>query len=683
MKKTSLAVLALSFALSSLSSADEGMWLYNEPPTAALKQKYGFELTQEWLEHLRLSSIRFNTGGSGSFVSPEGLVLTNHHVAADAIQKLSTADSDLIKTGYLATSRELELPTKDLELNVLYSIEDVTDRVRGSVDASMTGVQAEAAKRKVLAEIEKESLQSTGLRSDVVTLFRGGAYHLYRYKKYTDIRLVFAPEIGVAFFGGDTDNFEYPRFCLDMALFRVYENGKPVKPKAFLKAAQGSLKEGDLTFVSGHPGRTDRLNSVAHLKFLRDITYPTSLRTIRRLEVLLRTYGERGPEYKRQAQDDLFGYQNSRKAYLGGLDGLQSPSLMESKSVREQTIRGLLAQRADLQKRYGDPHKEIAAALDFHREIYADNYLLGDGRAFNTKLFDIARTIHRYRVELKKPNGERLREYRDSNLESLRQNLLSNAPLYEELETAKLADSLSHLAEVRGADDPLVRAILAGESPAVRAGHLIRHTRLSDPKFREAALQEEFDDPLLELAELVDEESRKLHALYLNKVKAPLELAYGNLAQLEYELGQTLGYPDATFTLRLAYGPVVGFSVNEEKVPAFTTLAGLFDKSERFNGEPPYTVPTSWLEAKPRLDLNTPFNFVSTPDITGGNSGSAVVDRRGELVGLIFDGNIQSLVLDFQYEDKVARAVSVDVRAMKEALTKVYDAAHLAREMGL
>lgn len=684
MKKTlSLAVLAFSFALLSPSRADEGMWLYNEPPTGALKQKYGFELTPEWLQHLQLSSVRFNNGGSGSFVSAQGLVLTNHHVASDAIQKLSTAESDLIKSGFLAKSRESELPTKDLELNVLYSIEDVTDRVRAAVEPSMTIEQAESAKRKVLAEIEKESLEATGLRSDVVTLFRGGAYHLYRYKKYTDIRLVFAPEIEVAFFGGDTDNFEYPRYCLDMALFRVYENGKPVNPKEFLKAGKGQLKDGDLTFVSGHPGRTDRLNTVTHLKFLRDIAYPTSLRTIRRLEVLLRTYGERSPERKRQAQDDLFGYQNSRKAYLGGLEGLQSPSLIESKSLREQKIRGLLAQRPDLQKKYGDPFQEIAGALDFYREIYADNYLLGDGRAFNTRLFDIARTIYRYRTETKKPNGERLREYRDSNLESLRRELLSEAPLYEALESAKLADSLSHLAEVRGADDPLVKSILAGESPAVRAGNLVRNSKLANPKFRETALREEVEDPLFELAALVDGESRRVHALYLDKVKGPLEAAYGNLARLEYELGETLGYPDATFTLRLAYGPVAGFAENGEKIPAFTTIAGLFDKGERYSQEPPYTVPQSWLKAKPRLNLETPFNFVSTPDITGGNSGSPVVDRKGDLVGLIFDGNIQSLVLDFQYEDKVARAVSVDVRAIKEALTKVYDASHLAEEMGL
>lgn len=680
--KKALAV-ALCLVLSSASSADEGMWLYSDPPTQALKQKYGFDLSSRWLEHLQLSSVRFNNGGSGSFVSKDGLVLTNHHVASDAIQKLSTSDSDLLKTGFLAKERADELPTKDLELNVLYSTEDVTARVRAAVTSTMNPEQAEAARRGVMAAIEKESLQATGLRSDVVTLFRGGAYHLYRYKKYTDIRLVFAPEIEVAFFGGDSDNFEYPRFCLDMALFRVYENGKPVVPRGFLKASKAALREGDLTFVSGHPGRTDRLNTVAHLKFLRDVRYPIALNFIRRLEVRLRTYGERSPEQKRQAQDDLFGYQNARKAYLGGLDGLQNPALTDGKWAREQKIREELAARPDLLKKYNDPYTKIENVLLDYRGLFLDHYLVGEGRAFNTRLFEVAQTIYRYRTELKKPNGERLREYRDSNLDSLRQDLLSAAPVYGDLEAAKLADSLSFLMESRGADDPLVKAVLGGESPATRAANLIRESRLADPVFRESALKADVDDPMLKLAALVDDEARRLHSLYLERVKGPLEEAYGALAQLEYELGRTAGYPDATFSLRLAYGPVLGFRDNGESYPAFTTLSGLYEKGESFQHVAPYTVPRSWLQAKPGLDLDTPFNFVSTPDITGGNSGSPVVNRKGELVGLIFDGNLPSLVLDFQYEDKVARAISVDVRAMREALNKVYDAGHLAEEMGL
>lgn len=685
MKKTlTILLLTASLSFTQTARADEGMWLYNEPPAKQLQEKYAFQLEPQWLRHLQRASVRFNNGGSGSFVSPDGLVLTNHHVGSDAIQKLSAEGRDLIKDGFLARTQAQELPTKDLELNVLYEIEDVTQQVNSAVTKEMTPEQADDAKRAIRSRLEKESLEKTGLRSDVVTLFRGGAYHLYRYKKYTDIRLVFAPELGIAFYGGDSDNFEYPRTCLDMALFRVYEDGRPVKPQEYLKPSQKPLKEGDLTFVSGHPGQTDRLNTAAHLEFLRDVRYPLALQGIRRSEVLLRTFAERSPENKRRAQDDLFGYQNARKAYLGGLEGLQDPALLQAKRERDARIVAELKKNPDLVKAFGDPYGDIDSALTVYREIYPDYYLLGSGRAFNTSLFDLARTIYRYRAETKKPNEERLREYSESNLESLEQSLYSTAPLYDDLEKAKLADSLSLLIEMRGADDPLVKKVMNGRSPAVRAAELVLETEVGEVDFRKQAVKsDDLSDPMIALAALVDPESRRLREEYEEKVQTPLEDGYGRLARLQYELGATAGYPDATFTLRLAYGPVKGYRVDSEEVAAFTKFRDLFDKGEKFAQAPPYEVPKSWLEAKPRLNLDTPFNFVSTPDITGGNSGSPVVDREGHLVGLIFDGNIQSLVLDFQYEDAVARAVSVDVQAIREALIKVYDAEFLVREMGL
>ena len=679
MKKTLAIVVLLSASLAAPLKADEGMWLYNQPPKEKLAAKYGVELSPAWLARLQKASVRFNNGGSGSFVSSEGLVLTNHHVGSDAIAKLSTEGSDLIKEGFLARTRAEELPAKDLELNVLYEIIDVTEQVRAAVEGAATPEAGEKARRAVMASLEEASLNETGLRSDVVTLFRGGAYHLYRYKKYTDVRLVFAPELDIAFYGGDTDNFEYPRYCLDMALFRVYEDGEPVSPESFLPWSKTPLKEGDLTFVSGHPGRTDRLNTSKDLAFLRDVRYPMALQGIRRAEVLLKTFAERGPENARRAQDDLFGYQNSRKAYLGGLEGLQDPALSDFKRAHEKKVKDLLKSRPDLSKKYGDPYADIDKAVAEYALIYRDYYLLEGGRAFNTRLFRIARDIARYRDESGKPSGERLREYRDSNLESFQQELFSTAPLYADLETAKLAESLSFLAELRGAEDELVKKVLAGSPPGRRAKELVEGTELFDVAVRKTLLnpQVDFADPMLTLAYVVDQESRSLRSRYETKVSGPLQDAYGRLARLEHDLGVTSGYPDATFTLRLSYGPVMGLP----GVPAFTTLGELFQKGDSVGQDAPYTVPSRWLEAKKALKLDTPFNFLSTPDITGGNSGSPVVNTQGELVGLIFDGNLPSLVLDFRYEDREARAISVDAQAMLEALENVYDAGFLIEEM--
>ena len=681
MKKTLPVALGLLAALSAGPTfADEGMWLYNAPPKEKIATKYGVDLAPEWLNHLQRASVRFNNGGSGSFVSSTGLVLTNHHVASDIIAELSTADADLIKKGFLARTPGEELPAKDLELNVLYEIEDVTAKVQAAVKSAPTPEAAEKARRATMSKLEQESLTKTGLRSDVVTLFRGGAYHLYRYKKYTDVRLVFAPELGIAFYGGDSDNFEYPRTCLDMTLFRVYENGQPVTPKEYLRWSETPLSEGDLTFVSGHPGRTDRLNSSTDLAFMRDVRYPLALQGIRRAEITLQNYGERSPENARQAHDDLFGYQNSRKAYLGGLEGLQNPELFQQKRAFEKRVKEELAKKPELAQKYGEPFADIDKATAELGKFYRDYYLLESGRAFNSRLFDIARDIVRYRAESKKPSGERLREYRDSNLESLEQEVFSTAPIYLELETAKLAESLGFLIELRGAEDPLVKSVMAGKAPQRRAAELLKGTALGQVEKRQQFWKSETPpvDPMLEVANIVDSEARKLRLRYENQVSGPLQDAYGRLALAQFDLGLTSGYPDATFTLRLSYGPVQGLP----GVPAFTTFADLYKKGESFEQAAPYNVPPRWLEAKEQIDLTTPFNFIHTPDITGGNSGSPVVNSRGEVVGLIFDGNLPSLVLDFRYEDQTARAVSVDARAIKEAMLKVYDAGHLVDELG-
>jgi len=667
--------------------ADEGMWLFNKPPAKALRERYGFSPTQAWLNHLQRSSIRFG-GGSGSFVSSDALVLTNHHVAAGAIEKLSTPEKDLLQNGFYARTRDQELRCHAMELNVLINIEDVTARVHAAVKGGMGSAAAFQARRAVMNTIEKESTDKTGLRSDVVTLYHGGLYHLYRYKKYTDVRLVFAPEQAVAFFGGDPDNFEYPRHDLDVSFLRVYEDGKPAKVEHFLTWSQAGAAEDELVFVCGHPGRTDRLNTLVHLKFLRDCVLPASLDRLRRREVLLTTFSQRSRENARRAGQELFGAQNGRKARLGNLAGLQGPVVLARKKAQEDALRQAVQKDPKLQAAAGQAWDDVAAAIKIWGGIYQELELLENDAAFNTRLFGIARTLVRLAEETTKPNDKRLREYRESNLDSLKHMLFSEAPIYKDLETVKLADSLGLLMEKMGADNELVRKVLAGKSPQERAGELIGPTRLEDAAYRKelakgglSAIQS-CQDPLIVLARLVDGPARAVRKVHEETVEEPLRQAYAKIAEAQFALYGTDLYPDATGTLRLALGRVKGYTEFDKPVPPWTTMGGAFQRAQEQDNQPPFRLPASWLAAQDRLKLDTPLNFVCTADIIGGNSGSPVVNRRGELVGLIFDGNIQSLSRGYAYDDQQGRALAVHASAIKEALRKVYNASALADELG-
>ncbi len=685
-----LAALALPlFAFLSsvpIAGADEGMWLFNQPPRKLLMERYGFDPTDEWLNHLQHSAVRFNSGGSGSFVSGKGLVMTNHHVGADALHKLSTPQRDLVTEGYLAATPDDELQCVDLELNVLMTIEDVTERVNAAVKPGMSAAEAHLARVAVSNTIEKESLDKTGLRSDVVTLFQGGRYNLYRYKKYTDVRLVFAPEKDIAFFGGDPDNFEYPRYDLDVCFFRVYENGKPVEPPHYLSWSKAGAGDEELIFVAGNPGRTDRLNTVAHLQFLRDTVFPENLNLIRRREVMLQTFSQRGLENERRARDELFGYQNSRKARLGGLAGLQDPSIMDAKRKDERSLR----QAVDADPKLRDARNawdQVVSALAAWHPIYTDYSLYERGTAFNTDLYRIARMLVRLGDESARPNADRLPEYAEAGLDSLKQQLFSAAPIYSDLEIAKLTDSLSYLLERGGAENALVKEVLANMSPGGRAAELVSGTKLADVAVRKqlaaggASAIAASDDPMIALARLIDPHARKLRKTYENNVEEPLRQAYAKIAKARFAIEGENTYPDATFTLRLAFGQVKGYTDQGKKMPPWTTIGGAYPHAAEHGNVPPFKLPKRWIEDKDKLDLETPFNFVSTADIIGGNSGSPVVNRANEVVGLIFDGNIQSLVLDFGYEDRVARAVSVDSRGIVEALRSVYKAEELLKEL--
>jgi hypothetical protein len=668
---------ALCPALCSAALAEEGMWLPNAIPAVELKSKYGFEASPAALEHLQKSAVRFSTGGSGSIVSPNGLVMTNHHVGSDMLAKLSTPERDLLKTGFLAKDRGEELRCPDLELNVLWSIEDVTDRVIGAAKGAAHTAAAGAAKRKEIARIEDESEKSTGLTSEVVTLYQGGKYHLYRYRTYRDVKLVFAPETAIAFFGGDADNFEFPRYDLDCCFFRIYEDGKPLAPEHYLSWDADGAKEGELVFTWGHPGSTNRLYTADHVAFMRDVEEPMGLKRLWRNEVKLTTFMGRGAENARIAREDFFGTQNGRKASQGLLDALQDPAMVAAKRADEDALLKRLAGKPEA-KDFEDGREMVRASLEAWKRLAPDYFAL-ERRMRAGTLASVARTLLRMKAEDAKPSAERLPEFGDANRESLEAMLYSPAPVYPQLEIERMTSMLSGLAEERGLDDALVRKLLDGKSPRARATELVRGTKLADVAARR---NPDMNDPMIRFMASIDDQARDARKAWEDQVDAPQKIAYGEIAAARFAAFGDSVYPDATFTLRMSYGTVKGWTAEDgTKVPAFTTIGGTFERAAERAGDPAFELPKSWLDAKSRLDGNVPFNFVSTNDIIGGNSGSPIVDADGEVVGLIFDGNLDSLAGDVVFDGTRNRATSVDARGMLEAMRKIYGAGALADEL--
>jgi hypothetical protein len=665
------------------SRADEGMWTFDNPPLKQLQEKYRFSPTKEWLDHVRLSSVRLNDGGSGSFVSAHGLLLTNHHVARGQLQKNSTKEHDYIQDGFYAATPGQEMKSPDLEVDVLVSMENVTARVLSALKTAKTAEEEFAARKAAIAGIERESQQKTGLRSDVVTLYHGGEYWLYRYKKYNDVRLVFAPEEQIAFFGGDPDNFTYPRYDLDMALFRVYENGQPLDTKDYLKWNPQGAADRELVFVAGHPGSTARLDTMAQLEFLRDVSEPATIQVLKNRIAVLNEYSALGSEQARQAATMIFGLENSLKLSEGRYKGLLDAAIVAKQHKEEEEFQAQVMGNAQWKAAYGGAWNAIAAAEKKEAARFQEQLF----RTVNSQFATIAMNLVQYVAEVKKPDGERLEGYHESQLDSLKYRMFSPAPLYPAFEMARLAGSLENSLAELGPNDPYLKIVLDGRTPREAAAALVNGTKLADPALRrklvdggEAAVAAS-DDPMIVLARRLDPMRRESIKWSEDNVSSVLQQAGEQLGKARFAVYGKTAYPDATFTLRLSYGQVQGYPMNGTKAPYKTTFYGLYNRALGFDLQGPFALPSRYTEGRGKLDLATPLDFVTTNDVVGGNSGSPVINGKAEIVGLVFDGNIESLIGDFVYDGAANRTVAVHTAAMTEALRKLYNAPALVREL--
>lgn len=665
--------------------AAEGMWTLDNLPRAALESQYGFKPDAATVDKAMQASVRLAGGCSGSFISPEGLVLTNAHCIIDCVQELSSAGQDLVRDGFVARSRGEEKQCPAVELNRLDRISDVSVRIQKATDG-LSGKAYIEARNAEKARIESECIggDAATVRCDVVELYNGGLHHLYRYRRYQDVRLAFSPEYASGFFGGDPDNFNFPRFNLDMGLLRAYENGQPARVEQYFRVNPAGLQEGEMTLVTGHPGSTKRLLTVAQLERERDVDVLNTLLYLAERRGLLLQYARQGAEQARVSASDLLSTENSYKVLNGRLRALSDPAFMQRKRREEEALRAQLAQNAGLLSRHRSAWEEIAGAQTRYTELEAPYQLIENRRGFFSQYYRYARELVRVAEERKKPNAERLRGYTDAELPRLRQLLLSSAPIDADYETATLGWSLTKLRELLGVDDPFVRLVLGKESPQALAQRLVGGTRLGDAAVRQAlweggaAAVAGSRDPFIRLALATDPAARAIRKRYEEQVEAVEKKNAERIAQVRFALQGTSVYPDATFTLRLSYGEVKGWEERGQPVAPFTTFAGLYARATGFD---PFALAPSWVKARDRLRLKTPFNFVTTNDIIGGNSGSPLLNRKLELVGLAFDGNIHSLGGAYGYDETRNRCVAVHSAAMVQALSTVYGAKDLLAEI--
>ncbi len=674
-------LLALSISISFV--ADEGMWTFDNPPRELMEKTYGFAPDEAWLEHLRLSCI--HVGASSAFISPEGLVLTNHHVAYRGISAISTAEKNYVEEGYYAPTQDLEIPFPNMSGWITLSIEDVTSRVEGAAQGTAGAAKAEKARQAEIARIEQEGNEPPDIQRSVVILYGGAVYHLYRYKAITDFRLVFAPERQIANYGGDSDNFTYPRHDLDMTILRAYENGKPYRPEHYLSWSPDGAKDGEAVFVPGFPYSTNRLDTMVQVEMDRDLTYPEKLADTRRKLEVLREYSKGSPEQARRAKGPIFGYENRLKALSGEYDGLTDERLMAERRSREEALHNAVMESPDGKARYGTAWDLADEAVAKARSNFMNTHYKTQipGRRLPEYALDIVRIV----TEKPKPNEERHPDYRGTELSYKVRKVSAPVPYYKDMEELLLALDLEVLVKKLGAEDPFVKTLLGGKTPQVRAAEIIGGTALDQAEVRRSLLKggrkavEASKDPLILLALAIEPTVLAAQEWEETEVDALLTQAATQINKARFAVYGWNAYPDATTSLRLSLGMITGYTFATRKVPPFTTLYGLYDRAASFGNREEFALPARYMEAKDRLNLATPWNFACTADIIGGNSGSPAVNAKGEVVGVVFDGNVPSLPNRFIYDEEQARCVAVDSRGMLEVLEKLYGAEALVQEI--
>ena len=678
-----LRVLLICAGLPALAAADEGMWTIDNFPADRVQQDLGVTINDEWLRGAQLSTVRLENGCTGSFSSEDGLILTNNHCVWGCIRNLSSAESNLSDDGFHAKTRGEELQCPGQQVSVLVNFSDVTKDVTDAM-AGLDEGAANDARKATLTQLESDCEEKSGNTCEAVALYNGGQQFIYEYKRYDDVRLVFAPELDIGAFGGDPDNFNFPRWSFDMSFLRAYEDGKPAETPNFLKWRKGGPDAGEAVFISGHPGSTDRQLTMSQLRMLRDVEYPNWLYRYSELRGRMLNWAKTGDEAAREVQQRILGIENGLKVRRNDLKALQNDAMMGEKARQEAELRDIVAADEELNQKYGEAWDLIDGAMAEYRNFYEDYLFIESGAGFGATLFDYARELVRGTTEREKPNTERIRTYSDAALPQLEAYLFAATPISKEYEILRLEFSLEKMREWLGPDSPYVHKILGNESPADLAAQLVNETQLHDPDFRRelweggAEAIAASDDPLIVLARTIDPDARALRKRHEESVEAPLTRGSKMIADARFAVYGTDIYPDATFTLRITFGEVLGWEEKGELIEPFTQTRRLF---ERTTGKRPFKLPATWVDAREAVDPDTHFNFVATTDITGGNSGSPIMAADGSIVGLAFDGNIHSIAGSYWFDASINRTVGVATPIMLEALDVVYDAQGLLDEL--